>query len=90
MKTTDSRHSEPVAENILGQDFSATEVGAKIGCDITYVETGEGWLYLAVVLDVCSRKVLGYIDEWYNSERLHSSLGMASPMEFIRQQRLAA
>jgi transposase InsO family protein len=182
--TTDSRHAEPVAENLVAQDFSASAVGEKVGCDITYVPTDEGWLYLAVVLDFFSRKVLGfafsdslesglvcealikavgnhrlpsklihhsdrgvqyagsryralikslgmtqsmsrrgncydnaitesffhslkverihrrryrtrkiaavdiasYIDNWYNTERLHSSLGMTSPVEFIAQQ----
>jgi transposase InsO family protein len=186
--TTDSNHSEPVAENLVAQDFSASRVGEKVGCDITYIPTDEGWLYLAVVLDFYSRKVLGYafsdslesglvcqalvkavgnhrlpadlihhsdrgvqyassryrallkslgmsqsmsrkgncydnamtesfihtlkvervhrrryrtrtiaaadvsqyIDGWYNSERLHSALGMASPEEFIQLKRLAA
>lgn len=186
--TTDSRHSEPVAENLIAQDFSAHEIGEKVGCDITYIETAEGWLYLAVVLDFYSRKILGYafsdslesgltcealikavgnhrlpsellhhsdrgvqyasvryrallkslgmrqsmsrtgncydnattesffhtlkvervhrrryrtrkiaaadivnyIDGWYNSERLHSSLDMESPDEFIAQRRLVA
>lgn len=186
--TTDSRHNEPIAENLLEQDFSAYQVGEKVGCDITYIETDEGWLYLAVVLDFFSRKVLGYafsdslesglacealvkavgnhrlpselihhsdrgvqyasfryrallkslgmvqsmsrkgncydnamtesffhtlkvervnrrkyttkknavadianyIDRWYNTERMHSSLDMHSPIEFITQCRLAA
>lgn len=58
--TTDSNHNEPIAENLLAQDFSASRVGEKVGCDITYLQTDEGWLYLAVVLDFYSRKILGY------------------------------
>lgn len=58
--TTDSNHSEPVADNLLKQNFSAASVGEKVGCDITCIRTAEGWLYLAVVLDFFSRKILGY------------------------------
>lgn len=58
-QTTDSKHSEPIFENIINQDFSASEVGQKVGCDITYIPTAQGWLYLAVVIDFCSRKILG-------------------------------
>ena len=187
-QTTDSKHSDPVSENVINQDFSATEVGQKVGCDITYIPTSQGWLYLAVVIDFCSRKVLGhsfsnslesdlvcqalikavgkhnlptqllhhsdrgsqyacfryrallkslgftqsmsragncydnalvesffhtlkvervnrrkyltrdsakidienYINYWYNSQRRHSSLGMVSPLAFIKKLRLAA
>jgi len=59
-QTTDSKHSEPIAENIVNQDFSSTSVGAKVGCDITYIPTKEGFVYLAVVIDFYSRKVLGH------------------------------
>lgn len=58
-QTTDSKHSEPISDNVINQDFSATEVGQKIGCDITYIPTAQGWLYLAVVVDFFSRKILG-------------------------------
>jgi putative transposase len=51
---------EPISENIIDQDFTATEFGQKVGCDITYIPTQEGWLYLAVVVDFFSRKILGY------------------------------
>ena len=59
-QTTDSKHSEPISENVINQDFSATEVGQKVGCDITYIPTSQGWLYMAVVVDFYSRKILGY------------------------------
>ncbi len=66
--TTDSKHDLPVAENKLNQNFSATKPNQKWVTDITYVWTREGWLYLAVVLDLFSRKVVGWaIDE--NMER---------------------
>ncbi|WP_253938342.1 DDE-type integrase/transposase/recombinase [Hahella sp. HN01] len=59
--TTHSRHSLPVAENLLQQDFNATEINQKWAGDITYLWTEEGWLYLAVVLDLFSRKVIGWV-----------------------------
>lgn len=58
--TTDSRHDLPVAENKLNQIFSATKPNEKWVTDITYVWTREGWLYLAVILDLYSRKVIGW------------------------------
>jgi len=59
-QTTDSEHSEPVSSNVIEQDFSTEYFGQKVGCDITYIPTGEGFLYLAVVIDFYSRKVLGH------------------------------
>jgi transposase InsO family protein len=58
--TTDSRHDLTVAPNLLGQDFAAQAPDAKWVADITYVPTQAGWLYLAVVLDLYSRKVVGW------------------------------
>jgi transposase InsO family protein len=60
--TTDSKHDLPVAENKLDQDFTATKPNQKWVTDITYIWTKEGWLYLAVVLDLYSRKVVGWAD----------------------------
>jgi putative transposase len=60
MVTTDSKHNLPVAENILNQDFQTTKPNEKWVTDITYVWTSQGWLYLAVVLDLFSRKVVGW------------------------------
>lgn len=62
-KTTDSDHDEPIAENLLDRRFSPEEITAPNRCwagDITYVQTGEGWLYLAVVMDLFSRMVVGW------------------------------
>lgn len=58
--TTDSRHDHKPAENLLERDFEADRPNRKWAVDITYVPTREGWLYLAVVLDLCSRRVIGY------------------------------
>lgn len=61
--TTDSDHGLPVAPNRLEQDFSADAPNQKWVCYITYLWTGEGWLYLAVVLDLFSRMVIGWAME---------------------------
>lgn len=58
--TTDSSHKLPVAANILNRDFTTTGPNQKWVGDITYISTGEGWLYLAVVIDLYSRKVVGW------------------------------
>jgi transposase InsO family protein len=58
--TTDSNHDQPIAPNLLEQDFQATAPNTKWVTDITYIPTGEGWLYLAAILDLYSRKVVGW------------------------------
>jgi len=58
--TTDSNHTKPVAEDLINQDFTATRTNQKWVSDITYVWTDEGWLYLAVVMDLYSRAVVGW------------------------------
>ncbi len=68
--TTDSDHKLPVAPNRLGQDFSAQAPNQKWVCDITYLWTNEGWLYLAVVLDLFSRMVVG----WAMDKRMKAAL----------------
>lgn len=59
-RTTDSRHAWKPAENALDRDFTARAPNAKWCCDITYIETGEGLLYLAAVIDLCSRRIVGW------------------------------
>lgn len=62
-KTTDSNHKEPIAQNVLNRRFSPAVIAAPNRCwagDITYIWTGEGWLYLAVVLDLFSRMAIGW------------------------------
>jgi putative transposase len=58
--TTDSNHSRPVAPDLIEQDFSAAAPNQKWVSDITYVWTDEGWLYLAVVMDLYSRAIVGW------------------------------
>ncbi len=58
--TTDSGHKLPVAENLLDQKFEQQDCNQTWAADITYVWTGQGWLYLAVVLDLFSRRVVGW------------------------------
>jgi len=76
--TTNSNHSLPVAPNLLNQYFEATKPNEKWVSDITYIWTDEGWLYLAVVLDLYSRMVVGWaISERMTSELVRNALTMA-------------
>jgi len=68
--TTDSNHSKPVAPDLIEQDFSAVSPNQKWTSDISYVWTDEGWLYLAVVIDLYSRAVVG----WSMSRRMTQQL----------------
>lgn len=70
LKTTDSNHEEPIATNRLERDFTATRPDQKWLADITYIRLTEGWLYLAVVLDCFSRRVVG----WSLSRRIDAEL----------------
>lgn len=58
--TTNSKHNLPVAQNLLNRDFSAASPNEKWVSDITYVPTDEGWLYLAGIMDLCSREIVGW------------------------------
>lgn len=69
-QTTDSHHRLPVAPNVLGRDFVCDRPNQKWAGDITYLWTREGWLYLAVLLDLYSRHVVG----WAASSRIDGSL----------------
>jgi putative transposase len=68
-RTTDRLHAFPVAPNLLNQDFNAAGPNQKWGADISYVWTREGWLYLAVVIDLFARRVVG----WVAGDRLHKN-----------------
>jgi len=70
VRTTDTRHSLPVAENLLARDFTATAPDQKWVADITYIRTLEGWLYLAGIMDLYSRRIVG----WAMSERIDTEL----------------
>lgn len=60
VRTTDSQHKLPVAENLLDQQFNPTQPNQAWVGDITYIRTQSGWLYLAAVMDLYSRKIVGY------------------------------
>jgi putative transposase len=82
-KTTDSQHGGPVAPNLLEQDFTATGPDQKWGTDISYIWTAEGWLYLAIVLDLFSRRIIG----WATSARLKKDLAMTALQRAIVMRR---
>jgi putative transposase len=68
--TTNSKHDLPVAPNLLQQDFTVIALDQKYVSDIAYLWTEEGWLYLAIVIDLYSRLVVG----WAMSERMTAQL----------------
>lgn len=70
VSTTDSNHRQPIAENVVNRDFAPPAPNRTWVADITYVPTQEGWLYLAAVEDLYSRKIVG----WSMSERIDSRL----------------
>ena len=74
MSTTDSSHPYPTAPNLLDQDFTANRPNEKWLGDITYIPTAEGWLYLAVILDLYSRRIVG----WAMSDSLERHLVIAA------------
>ena len=77
-QTTDSNHGLPVAENVLDRQFDPDEPNASWVADVTYIPTREGWLYLAVVEDLFSRKVVGWsMDATMTSRLVVDALEMA-------------
>ena len=79
VRTTDSNHTFPVAENVLDRKFIAAKPDAAWLCDITYIPTDEGWLYLAGVMDLCSRRIVGWsMAEHMRVELVHDALAMAT------------
>ena len=72
--TTDSAHRLPVAANLLDRRFDGWQPNRAWVADITYVATGEGWLYLAVVMDLASRRIVG----WSMSETIDAKLVCAA------------
>jgi transposase InsO family protein len=82
--TTDSNHSDPVAENLLNREFTADAPNRRWVGDITYIWTAEGWLYLATLIDLYSRKVVGYsmsqnIDRQLVLGALRTAVGLRRP-----------
>ena len=77
-RTTDSNHSLPVADNILDRDFAAQRPNQKYAGDITHIWTTQGWLYLAVVIDLFSRKIVGWsLDNRMTASLVNNALLMA-------------
>jgi len=76
--TTRRDASHPVAPNVLERDFTATEPNKKWATDITYIPTAHGWLYLAVILDLSSRSVVGWsMSDCCDEELVENALNMA-------------
>jgi len=84
--TTDSRHDEPIAPNLLATATPASKPNEIWVTDITYVETDEGWLYVAGVLDLFSRRLIG----WAMGSSLATALPLAALLMAIRQRQPAA
>jgi putative transposase len=79
VKTTDSAHKLPVAENLLDRQFTADAPNRKWVGDISYIPTEEGWLYLAIVLDLFARKVVGWaMDDNMRTQLVSRALEMAT------------
>jgi putative transposase len=69
-RTTDANHPGPIAPNLLERDFAADRADRKWCCDITYVPTDEGTLYLAAAIDLCSRRIVG----WAMADHMRATL----------------
>jgi transposase InsO family protein len=83
VRTTMSRHGFAVAENLVMRNFTVRRTDRVWASDITYVPTREGWLYLAVVLDLCSRFVVG----WATSSRIDGELVLNALDNAVRRRR---
>ena len=80
--TTDSDHNHAIAENLLARDFEAKRPNEKWVTDITYVWTSEGWLYLATVMDLYSRRIVG----WSMADHLRTELCLDALQMAIKQR----
>ena len=81
--TTDSNHCHPVAPNLLHRDFEANEPDQKWLADITYIPTREGWLYLAAILDLYSKRIVG----WSMSSRITKKLVLDAVLMAVGQRK---
>jgi len=82
-RTTDSRHRQPVAPNLIAGRPAPTKPNQSWMTDITYLRTAEGWLFLAAILDVWSRRVVG----WACGPTLHASLVLAALHDALQRRR---
>jgi len=83
VRTTDSDHRYATAENILDRNFFAAHSGMKWVSDLTYIRTGEGWLYLTTVMDLADRKVVG----WSLSETMEAKSTTVTAFQMARTNR---
>ena len=81
-RTTDSRHGYPIAPNRLGRNFASQAPNQVWLDDLTYIPTGEGWLYLATVLDLFTRKIVG----WSMRPSLHVEIALDALEMAIQRQ----
>jgi putative transposase len=82
VRTTDSRHAHPVFENRLNQQFEQPSTNQAWAADITYIPTAEGWLYLAAVIDLCSRRIVG----WATADHLRAELPCQALQQALDQR----
>ncbi|MBF0530392.1 MAG: IS3 family transposase [Deltaproteobacteria bacterium] len=85
VRTTDSSHDLPVTENKLGRNFVAEAPNQKWVADITYIPTQEGWLYLAGVMDLWSRRIIG----WAMSDHIDTALVCGAMNRAVQQRQPA-
>jgi transposase InsO family protein len=85
-RTTDSSHALPIAENVLERHFDAEAPNTAWVTDISYVSTWEGWIYLAVVIDLFSRRVVG----WAVAEHMRTELALDALAQALTQRQPAA
>lgn len=85
-QTTKQREGAKVAPNLLNREFTATQPNKKWVSDFTYIDTAEGWLYLAVILDLYSRKVVG----WAMSDNMDANLVEAAWQMAVQQRQPSA
>lgn len=83
VRTTDSRHGHPVAPNTLDRQFQQARPNEAWVADITYIPTQQGWLYLAAVMDLCSRKIVG----WATADHLRAELACEALKAAVDQRR---
>lgn len=81
--TTDSKHNLPIAPNVLDRNFGALASNEKWCADITYIPTDEGWLYLATILDLYTKKIVG----WAMRDHMRTELPLAALMMAIQRQK---
>ena len=81
-RTTDSRHTQPIAPNVIAQRPAPTGPNQAWRTDITYLRTAQGWLFLAAILDAWSRRIVG----WACAPTLHASLALAALRDALQRR----